>query len=406
MLNKEDIVAIKNKYQIISKVLDERSRRIWAATEAQSIGYRGQSIVSKAIGISRTTIISAISEIRNKKLVENPKMRRPGGGRKKLIEKDKALLKNLETLVEPTTRGDPESPLRWTCKSTRQIAKVLTERGYTIGRQKVADLLSFLGYSLQSNRKTKEGASHPDRDKQFNHINTKVKNFQRRGEPIISVDTKKKELVGEYKNIGKEWQPKGKPKEVNIYDFVNKDSGTGKVSPYGVYDQKSNVGWVSVGIDHDTAEFAIESIRRWWYKMGKHYYPHAKNLLITADGGGSNGYRVKLWKVTLQKLADELKMKILVCHFPPGTSKWNKIEHRMFSFISMNWRGKPLISHEVIVNLIANTTNSKGLKIKAELDMNSYETGKKVSDKELKSLRIKKDDFHGEWNYTIIPNCF
>lgn len=404
MLNKEEIIAIKKKYQIIGKVLDERSRRIWAATEAQSIGYKGQSIVSKAIGISRTTIISAISEIRNKKLFETPKIRRFGGGRKELIEKDKALLKNLETLIDPTTRGDPESPLRWTCKSTRQIAKVLTERGHTIGRQKVADLLSFLGYSLQGNRKTKEGASHPDRDKQFNHINIKVKNFQRRGEPIISVDTKKKEKVGEYKNIGKEWQPKGKPKEVNIYDFVNNDSG--KVSPYGVYDQKSNVGWVSVGIDHDTAEFAIESIRRWWYKMGKYYYPHAKNLLITADGGGSNGYRVKLWKVVLQKLADELKMKISVCHFPPGTSKWNKIEHRMFSFISMNWRGKPLISHEVIVNLIANTTNSKGLKIKAELDMNSYETGKKVSDKELKSLRIKKDDFHGEWNYTIIPKCF
>lgn len=404
MIDINMINIIREKYQNINKVLDERSRRIWAATEAKVLGYGGQSVVSKATGISRTTINVGLKElIKEIKATDAARrIRSPGGGRKKLIEKDTLLLEDLESLVEPTTRGDPESPLRWTCKSTRQIALILKQQGHKIGRQKVADLLSYLGYSLQGNRKTIEGSSHPDRNGQFNYINSKVKEYQRNKQPVISVDTKKKELIGKYKNGGKEWQPKGKPEEVDIYDFINKD--VGKVSPYGVYDQTANVGWVSVGIDHDTAEFAVESIRRWWYKMGLSYYPNATELLITADGGGSNGYRIRLWKVALQELANELKMNISVCHFPPGTSKWNKIEHRMFSFISMNWRGRPLISYEVIVNLIANTTNSKGLKINAQLDTNSYQTGIKITDKELKKINVKKDEFHGEWNYTIMPN--
>lgn len=384
----------------MAPVLNERSRRMWAAAEARAIGHGGQTVVSVAIGISRTTISNELKRLKGGAPTQAPKrVRSPGAGRKKLTEKYPTLLADLEAFVEPTTRGDPESPLRWTCKSTRQLAAALQAKGYRVERQKVAHLLSGLGYSLQANRKTKEGGLHPDRDAQFNYINNKVEDFQKRGQPVVSVDTKKKELVGEYKNGGREWNPKGEPELVGVYDFVDKKLG--KVNPYGVYDQTANVGWVSVGVDHDTAEFAVESLRRWWKKMGSERYPEATELLITADGGGSNGSRVRLWKVALQQFADDTGLQVHVCHFPPGTSKWNKIEHRMFSYISMNWRGKPLTSHEVIVNLIANTATHKGLTIQAELDTNLYPKGMKVTDEELRKINIKRATFHGEWNYTI-----
>ncbi len=313
------------------------------------------------------------------------------------------MAESLERLVDPVTRGDPESPLRWTLKSTRQLADVLTRQGHPIGRQKVSELLSELGYSLQANRKTREGRDHADRDAQFAYINRQVMDYQQRGQPVISVDTKKKELVGDFKNGGREWQPRGQPEAVRTHDFIDRELG--KVNPYGVYDPTLNAGWVSVGTDHDTAEFAVESIRRWWLKMGCHGYPTAQQLLITADGGGSNGYRVRLWKVALQRLANEVGLTLQVCHFPPGTSKWNKIEHRMFSFISLNWRGKPLISHEVVVNLIGNTTNQKGLRIQAELDTAAYPTGLKVTDEDFSKINLQPAPFHGEWNYAIAPNC-
>lgn len=402
MKNTDLIETIKMKYKILVPVLDERTRRLWAMTEAKTIGYGGQTIVSIATGISRTTISTELKRLQNKDFCgPQGQIRAPGAGRKKLTEQEPDLLADLESLVEPTTLGDPESPLRWTCKSTRKLAHALQAKGYKIGRQKVAHLLNDLGYSLQGNRKTKEGGTNPDRDAQFKFIYDKVNGFQMRSQPVISVDTKKKESVGEYKNNGKEWRPKGEPELVKVYDFVDKKLG--KVSPYGIYDQTANVGWVSVGVDHDTAEFAVESIRRWWNKMGSIRYPNATELLITADGGGSNGSRVRLWKIALQKFADETRLHITVSHFPPGTSKWNKIEHRMFSHISMNWRGKPLTSHEVIVNLIANTTTEKGLKIQAELDINLYPKGIKISDEELSKINIKRDDFHGEWNYTMRP---
>lgn len=402
MKNNEVIEIIKKKYELLAPVLNERSRRLWAAAESIAIGHGGQTIVSVATGISRTTISAELKRLKNKDCSDDQEgLRAPGGGRKKLTEQEPNLLADLESLVEPTTLGDPESPLRWTCKSTRKLAEALQAKGYKIGRQKVAHLLDELGYSLQANRKTKEGSTNPDRDAQFKHIYNKVNDFQERSQPVISVDTKKKESVGEYKNNGREWRPKGNPELVKVYDFVDKKLG--KVSPYGIYDQAANVGWVSVGVDHDTAEFAVESIRRWWHKMGSERYSDATELLITADGGGSNGSRVRLWKIALQKLADETGLHITVSHFPPGTSKWNKIEHRMFSHISMNWRGKPLTSHEVIVNLIANTTTEKGLKIQAELDTNLYPKGIKVSDEELSKINIKRDDFHGEWNYTMNP---
>ena len=330
-------------------------------------------------------------------------IRKEGGGRKKLTQREPKLLSALEALVEPTTRGDPENPLRWTCLSTRQLAAALEKQGYRIGRQTVAYLLDELGYSLQGNQKTKEGSSHPDRDAQFRYIHDQVENFQRRGQPVVSVDTKKKELVGDFKNEGKEWRPKGEPEPVRVYDFV--DKLLGKVNPYGVYDPTANEGWVSVGVDHDTAEFAVESLRRWWAHMGRARYPIATQLLVTADGGGSNGSRVRLWKVALQQFADQAGLDISVCHFPPGTSKWNKIEHRMFSYISMNWRGKPLISHEVIVNLIAATTTRKGLKIEAEIDRNIYQKGIHVPEEEFEKLHIERAAFHGEWNYTIFSSA-
>jgi len=396
------VEVIRRKYKRLSGVLDERGRRVWAAVEAEAIGYGGQSIVAKASGLSRTTLYREGSG-KNQDLPASPRnrIRKAGGGRKKLTQQEPGLLSALEALVEPTTRGDPENALRWTCRSTRQLAATLEGRGYRIGHQTVASLLSDLGYSLQGNQKTKEGSSHPDRDAQFKYIHGRVEEFQRRGQPVVSVDTKKKELVGDFKNGGKEWRPKGVPERVRVYDFVDKTLG--KANPYGVYDPVANVGWVSVGTDHDTSEFAVETLRRWWEKMGRLRYPAATELLVTADGGGSNGARVRLWKVALQRLADQTGLRISVCHFPPGTSKWNKIEHRMFSHISMNWRGKPLISHEVIVNLIAGTTTNTGLKIEAELDTNVYPKGIQVTDEELENIQIQRADFHGEWNYTIIP---
>lgn len=397
--------TLHKKYELLGEIFDERGRRLWAAVEASLIGRGGVSAVSRATGLSRTTIHQGLEELEcwehARGLARKPVLA-SGGGRKPLTTKDPGLLAALEQLVDPSTRGDPESPLRWTCKSTRQLADALGAVGHPVGRQKVSELLGELGYSLQANRKTREGSEHEHRDAQFEHINQLVKESQRRGQPVISVDTKKKELVGNFKNGGREWQPQGQPDEVRTHDFPDRELG--KVNPYGVYDQTANVGWGSVGTDHDTAEFAVESIRRWWRKMGVEHYPNATELLITADGGGSNGYRVRLWKVALQALANETGLTVRVAHFPPGTSKWNKIEHRMFSFISLNWRGKPLISHEVVVNLIGCTTTRTGLTIRAELDSNHYPTGVKVSDEELRHVNLTAAAFHGEWNYSIAPN--
>jgi hypothetical protein len=397
---------VQEKFDLLKNVLDEQTRRLWAAAEAKAMGRGGVTAVSKATGLSRTTVHQGMKELARPSRItsgEERRIRSAGGGRKQITETDPAVLADLERLVDPLTRGDPESALRWTCKSVRQLAAALQEKGHIIGRQKVAHLLAALGYSLQANQKKKEGAQHPERDAQFRYINEKVAVFQKRRQPVISVDTKKKELVGDFRNNGREWQPKGSPESVRIHDFVDKELG--KINPYGVYDQCANVGWVSVGTDHDTSEFAVESIRRWWRKMGSERYPHAKELLITADCGGSNGYRVRLWKVALQGLTNETGLRISVCHFPPGTSKWNKIEHRMFCHISMNWRGKPLTSHEVVVNLIGSTKTKNGLLLAAGMDTNIYPKGVKVSDEELEKVHLKRDHFHGEWNYTIMPNC-
>jgi hypothetical protein len=370
------------------------------------LGWGGVSAVSKATGLTRKTIHAGLRELEADTAEPGAdlgpdRIRRPGAGRKPVTQKQPTLLPSLDALVEPTARGDPESPLRWTCKSTRRLADELRRQGFRVGERKVAALLKQAGYRLQANRKTKEGAAHPDRDAQFVYINEQVRRFQRRGQPVVSVDTKKKELVGDFKNGGREWRPKKQPVDVRVHDFMDKTLG--KAIPYGVYDLTHNEGWVSVGIDHDTARFAAEALRRWWKKMGSKRYPRAKELLITADGGGSNGCRSRLWKVALQELADRLGLKLTVCHFPPGTSKWNKIEHRMFSHITMNWRGKPLISHEVIVQLIAHTSTQAGLKVRAALDRKRYPAGEKVSADELERLRLKRADFHGDWNYIITP---
>jgi hypothetical protein len=396
---------IKTRYQALTSLMDERMRRHWAATEAQTYGWGGLSAVSEATGMSRNTIRKGMAETarrkKNPKALVSTRLRKEGGGRKRLTESDPGLLKALEALVDPVSRGDPMSPLRWTCKSTTQLAAELTRQGHPISPWTVGSLLKADGYSLQSNRKTKEGEAHPDRNAQFEHISVQVQRFQQRGEPVISVDTKKKELVGPFKNAGREWRRKGKPDEVKVHDFMDKELG--KAIPYGVYDLSQNEGWVSVGIDHDTARFAVQAIGRWWQKMGVKRYPRAKELLVTADGGGSNGSRCRLWKVALQELAVRFGMPIHVNHFPPGTSKWNKIEHRMFCHITQNWRGRPLISHDVIVNLIANTTTQAGLKIRAELDRRSYPTGVEVTAAQIDALHIKPDKFHGEWNYAILP---
>ena len=391
--------AIRKRFDLLKPFFDERLRRILAATEATVLGYGGVSLVARTIGVSRRAITVAQKELRNPYFTDNTqRIRKKGGGRKRSTDKDPSLVKDIEYLVEPATRGDPELPLRWTCKSVRKISNELKNMGHKASYNLVAELLRQLDYSLQANKKTLEGASHPDRDAQFEHINQTVIDFQSRYQPVISVDTKKKELIGEFKNSGREWRPKGDPEQVQVHDFGKK-----RVAPYGVYDLTQNAGWVSVGIDHDTATFAVESIRRWWYLMGQTCYSKAVELLIIADGGGSNGYRIKLWKLELQKLVDEIGLSISVCHLPPGTSKWNKIEHRLFSFITQNWRGKPLISHEVVVNLIAATTNKKGLKIQCQLDTNTYPKGQKISDKVIATLNIQRNSFHGEWNYTICP---
>ena len=408
----DNIEIVKEKYQVLSGRLDESTLRIWSAVEAKSLGKGGVATVAKATGMSRTTIYAGLKELAletidtdqvfaDKHKQKDRRVRAVGGGRKKLTDIDESLLSDLNVLVEPTTRGDPSSPLRWTCKSTAKLAVELNRQGHKVSPRSVNNLLYQLGYSLQSTRKTREGGKNADRNAQFHHISETVAIYQAAGEPVISVDTKKKEKIGDFENAGQEWQPVGKPEEVRIYDFIDPEQG--KVSPYGVYDLTNNTGWVNVGIDHDTAEFAVESIRRWWHEMGKPVYSNARRLLITADCGGSNGYRVRLWRRELQKLADEENLSIQVCHFPPGTSKWNKIEHRMFCNITANWRGRPLISREVIVNLIGNTTTKTGLRIKASLDENKYQQGIKVSDKELAMLNIEHDDFHGEWNYKLNP---
>jgi hypothetical protein len=383
--------------------LNEASLRLWAANEALSLGYGGVSKVSRATELSRTTIHAGIAELESATVAPKPnRIRRSGGGRKKLTDKDPGLLGALNKLVDPVTRGDPESPLRWTSKSTTKLARELSTSGHPVSQRTVCDLLTGEGYSLQSVRKTREGAQHPDRDAQFQFLNAQVQAALKAGQPVISVDTKKKELVGDFKNAGQEWQKKKTPIKVRVHDFV--DPVLGKAAPYGVYDLAANQGWVSVGIDHDTAEFAVESIRRWWRQMGKPIYPKATRLLITADCGGSNGYRVRLWKVALQRFADETRITLQVRHLPPGTSKWNKIEHRMFCHITQNWRGKPLESLAVIVDLIGHTTTEKGLKIRAEIDASSYPKGQTVSDEAMQRVRLKPHAFHGEWNYAILPN--
>jgi hypothetical protein len=398
--------AVEAKFITLGPLLDERARRLWAAVEARAIGRGGIIRVAEATGLSPATIRAGLRELdlpisRDHGRPPTGRLRRPGGGRKPLTEHDPGLVLALEALVDPVTRGDPMSPLRWTCKSAAKLAAGLGSQGHIVSERTINRLLHDLGYSLQSNRKAIEGRQHPDRDAQFQYINRRAEAFQRQGQPVVSVDTKKKELVGRYRNGGREWQPKGQPEEVKVHDFI--DKGSGKVIPYGVYDMAANTGWVSVGVDHDTAEFAVESLRRWWRNMGSRVYPEAKRLLITADGGGSNGSRCRLWEVELQRFADETGLSISVCHFPPGTSKWNKIEHRMFCHITENWRGRPLVSREVVVNLIGHTTTETGLSIRSELDERSYPTGREVTAEQMEGLSIRRDKFHGEWNYTIRP---
>lgn len=398
------IERIRRKYRALRVEMDERARRQWAAAEARDLGWGGVTAVAQATGLSRTTVTAGLRELALpavQRAAEATRVRRPGGGRRLLTETDPGLLTALEALIEPATRGDPQSPLRWTCKSIRRLADELTHLHHPVGANTVAALLRQAGYSLQANRKTREGAGHPDRNAQFEHINGQVREFLDRNEPAISVDAKKKELVGDFKNAGREWRPQGEPEEVRVHDFL--DQTLGKAIPYGVYDILNNQGWVSVGIDHDTAQFAVNSIRTWWKRMGRRRFPRATRLLITADGGGSNSPRSRLWKVALQELADELGIRLMVCHFPPGTSKWNKIEHRLFSFITQNWRGRPLVSHQAIVNLIAATTTKTGLIVKAALDNHTYDTAIKVTDEQLAKLKLIPHPFHGEWNYTLSP---
>jgi len=396
-----EVDEIRVRFEKLAPFLDERMRRLVAATESLAIGFGGTSVVARETGVSRRAIIQGIKELDEKPQHQTGRVRRAGGGRKKTVDKDSTLKADLERLVEPVTRGDPESSLRWTCKSVRKLAEELNVMGHQTSHRMVAELLHELGYSLQANSKTLEGSSHADRDEQFKHINEQVNQLLARHQPVISVDTKKKELVGDFKNNGRELRPKGDPEKVRVHDFVIPELG--RAAPYGVYDIANNTGWVSVGVDHDTSAFAVETIRRWWYGMGQEAYPKAEQLLITADSGGSNGSRVRLWKIELQKLADETALELLVCHLPPGTSKWNKIEHRLFSFISQNWRGKPLISHQVIVDLISATSTKTGLKVRAQIDSNLYPAGTKISDQQVAALSIERDPFHGEWNYKILP---
>jgi hypothetical protein len=402
-----NLETIATKYALLYPVLDERLCRLWAASEAVALGHGGIAVVTAATGIDRKRIARGIRDLETlaqAPAVEKPRsrrLRRPGGGRKSASERDHTLLTDLEALVEPVTRGDPQSPLRWTCKSLQKLAAELRTLGHRISHETVRQLLQQLDYRLQATRKTREGSAHPDRNAQFEYINAQAEAFHAAGEPVISVDTKKKELVGDFKNGGREWRPTGEPEAVRVHDFPDKELG--KAIPYGVYDLGENAGWVSVGTDHDTAAFVVHSILEWWQQMGRASYPQATQLLMTADGGGSNGSRCRLWKTELQRLADATGLQVTVCHFPPGTSKWNKIEHRMFCHITQNWRGRPLVSHEAIVNLIGNTTTAKGLRIRAALDTNPYPTGIKVSDEELAAVQRIPASFHGDWNYTILP---
>lgn len=398
------VIGIREKYKQINSYLNEKTRRIWAACEALELGYGGITAVSEATGLSHNTIRAGLADLalqEGESLVQTGMIRSSGGGRKALREKDASLIKDLDSLVEPTSRGDPESPLRWSCKSVVKLALQLQSMGHSVCSKTVSTLLKSMGYSLQGNRKTSEGKHHPDRDKQFVHINRTVRQFQMMSAPVISVDTKKKEKVGNFKNTGEEWEPEASPTQVKTHDFI--DSKLGKAIPYGVYDLQHNKAWVSVGIDHDTASFAVETIRHWWYNMGQPLYQNTDNLLITADCGGSNSYRNRLWKLKLQEFSDETGLTINVCHFPPGTSKWNRIEHRLFCHITQNWRGRPLDSLVAIVNLIGHTTTQQGLQVYSKLDPNQYQLGIKVSDEDFNAIAITKDTFHGEWNYQINP---
>ena len=403
----DEVARIRRKYKSLGPVLNERTRRLWAAAEAEAIGYGGISRVVSATGLSWPTVVKGMAELEGQRAgtaLGPERIRRPGGGDKRLKDKDPTLLADLDALVEPATRGDPMAPLRWTCKSTRKLSGELQKQGHKASPQTVAVLLKEQGYSLQANSKTKEGKkSHPDRNAQFEHINRTAKSFGRRGQPVISVDTKKKELVGDYKTPGREWRPKGEPEPVQMHDFP--DPAVGKAIPYGVYDVNGNEGWVNVGIDHDTPDFAVAAIRAWWRNMGSRRYAEATDLMITADSGGSNAARSRGWKMALQRLADETGIRITVAHFPPGTSKWNKIEHRMFCHISQNWRGRPLLTHDVVVSLIANTTTQAGLTIKAKLDTRSYPTGIEISPAQFETLNLALDRFHGDWNYVITPHA-
>ena len=397
-----DLKTLHTKFAGLSPALTERSRRLWAATEAVALGHGGIALVERATGISRSTITRGIAELQSGVPVPSGRIRHLGGGRKPKVEEDPTLAADLEALVEPTTAGDPTSPLRWTCKSLRTLAAQLQAMGHQVSHQLVGELLVASGYTLQANRKTREGSSHPDRDAQFCYLNDQVYQFHYEGQPVISVDTKKKELVGDFKNGGRQWRPKGNPEAVRVHDFVLPQQG--KAIPYGVYDLHRNEGWVSVGIDHDTARFAVNAIRRWWKVMGRPAYRQASALLITADAGGSNGPQRRLWKWELQQFANRTGLAITVCHFPPGTSKWNKIEHRLFSHIAMNWRAKPLVSLAAIVSLIGATTTQGGLRVRSEVDPGLYPKGVKVTDQQMETLNLEPHAFHGEWNYTIRPN--
>jgi len=397
-----DLDTLRMKYRALAPVLNERSRRLWAASEASAVGHGGIALVQRATGIARSTIERGIDELEGQEPVLEPdRIRRPGGGRKRAVHKDPSLVTDLDALVEPTTSGAPDSPLRWTSKSVRRLADELKAMGHDASYRVVMELLHEAGYSLQLNRKTLEGTAHPDRDAQFRYLNQLVQDRQGRGEPVVSVDTKKKELVGDFKNAGREWRPKGEPEPVRVHDFIIPDQG--KAIPYGVYDLTRNEGWVSIGIDHDTGSFAVHTIERWWEVMGHPAYPEATSLLVTADSGGSNGSRLRLWKWELQQLADRTRLSITVCHLPPGTSKWNKIEHRLFSYIAMNWRGKPLVSLAAIVSLIGATTSRKGLHVRSEIDHGTYPAGIKISKAQMALLNIERHHFHGDWNYTIHP---
>lgn len=407
MLDPEIEEMLQAKYEQLAPYLNETSKRIWAAVEALSLGHGGVTSISRATGLSRTTIHAGIDELAHSQteafaVEDYGVVRRKGGGRKSITESDPTVLEDLEQLIDPATRGDPESPLRWTTKSTTKLAQELQAMGHQVSQRTVCGLLWEMGYSLQSNQKTQEGKNHVDRDAQFKQISQSVKQFQHRQQPVISVDAKKKELIGNYKQQGVEWEPKGEPMVVKSHDFADKQLG--KVIPYGVYDLSLNQAWVSVGIDHDTAQLAVTTIGQWWEQMGQALYPTATELLITADCGGSNGYRTRLWKWELQQLATKLGLTLHVCHFPPGTSKWNKIEHRLFAQITQNWRGRPLVSREVVVNLIANTTTTTGLKVMAALDEGHYPTGIEITDEQFHSINLEKDNFHGEWNYKILPH--